>query len=379
MTQAAMAFALGCTVLGVLGAATSYIGARTRLSTYLLNQFTFGNQGAKLINVVVAMSLVGWYAVICNYIGQSSEQLLRDIFGIAVHPYVMVLIASGLMIFVTIKGFTGIDRLAFYLVPVMIGFLVYAAFRSTQFELLQPAQPLNTFTFSTAVSAIIGTYIAGAIIQPDYSRFAKSVGGSTVAVYIALGVVYPFILLVSAIPSIMLSDTDLLRVLTVLSLALPAFVLLFFGAWSSNVLCLYSSSLSVATVNTAWSLKRIMLAIGVLGTALAYLPVDEYLIDFLVLLGVAIPPIGAIYLLEGYRRNFQYDLQQLAAGSSFRIYALLVWLLSSVFGYVVENTADFALTGVASFDALLAAIVGYGAFAAYNRHFQGVNVTRAAR
>ena len=250
MGSAIAAFALGCSVLGVLGAATSYIGARTRLSTYLLTQFTFGTSGAKLVNVAIALSLVGWYGVICNYIGQTSQQVVLDGFGIDLHPYLLVLLASGLMIFVTIRGFTGIDRLAFYLVPVMIAFLLFAAYRSNQFDPPDQVVPAGLFTFSTAVSAIIGSYIAGAIIQPDYSRFANSRRGSTVAVYIALGVVYPLILLVSAIPSILMGDTDLLRVLTTLNLALPAFVLLFFGAWSSNVLCLYSASLSIATVKT---------------------------------------------------------------------------------------------------------------------------------
>lgn len=367
LVQAATAIALGCSVLGLLGAATSYIGARTRLSTYLLTQFTFGTQGAKLINVIVALSLIGWYAVICNYIGQTSRQVLLDGLGLDVHPYAMVLLASGLMIYVTIKGFTGIDRLAFYLVPVMVAFLVFAAYRSWVLVAEAPAAPLNLFTFSTAVSAVVGTYIAGAIIQPDYSRFAKSVRGSTVAVYLALGVVYPVILLVSSVPSILFGDVDLLRVLGLLGLVLPAFVLLFFGAWSSNVLCLYSSSLSLATVNALWPLKRIILSIGVVGTAAAYFPVETYLIDFLVILGVTIPPIGAIYLLEGYRCRFRFDLAELSQGPSVRPFALLVWLFSSMFGYFVEKSDGFDLTGVASLDALLAAVVVFGAFAVSNR------------
>ena len=366
MLPAALAFALGCSVLGLLGAATSYIGSRTRLSTYLLTQFTFGTGGAKFVNLLVALSLVGWYGVICNYIGQTSQQLVLDGFGIDLHPYVLVLLASSLMIFVSIRGFTGIDRLAFYLVPVMIAFLGFVAYRSTQFDAPDQVVPAAAFTFSTAVSAIIGSYISGAIIQPDYSRFAKSRRGSTIAVYIALGVVYPLILFVSAVPSILLGDTDLLRVLTVLGLALPAFVLLFFGAWSSNTLCLYSSSLSVATLNKTWSLKTIMLVIGVAGTILAYVPVQSYLVDFLVLLGVMIPPIGAIYLLEGYRRNFQFDLNELSNGPSVRAYALSVWCVSSVVGMAVEKS-PVALTGVASFDALLTAIVGYGGFVLHSR------------
>lgn len=351
--KAGLAFVLGSLVLGLMGAATSYIGARSRLSTYLLTQYAFGPSGAKIANLTIALSLIGWYGVISNFVGMASQSILRDSFGIDVPAYWMVLLASTLMILVTLRGFQGIDRLALWLVPVMAGFVVFAAYKSTLYSGVAGPMGAGAFSVKTAISAVIGTYIAGVIIQPDYSRFAGNTRHATWAIFIALGVIYPAILFLSAVPSIMVGDTDLLRVLGVLGLALPAFLLLLLGAWSSNVLCLYSSGLSIATVSTRLSLTHIILAIGIVGTAIALLPAQAYLVSFLVALGVIIPPIGAIYVLDAWLlRRFDFDEAQLVGARRYQWPALLAWAGGCSFGFAAHFGYG-TLSGVASFDALI--------------------------
>ena len=44
--EAGLAFAIGSLILGFMGAVTSYVGAKSRLSTYLLTEFAFGPTGA---------------------------------------------------------------------------------------------------------------------------------------------------------------------------------------------------------------------------------------------------------------------------------------------------------------------------------------------
>ena len=352
---AAMAFALGSLVLGVMGAATSYVGARSRLSTYLLTEFAFGREGAKIANFAVALSLIGWYGVISNFLGQASQQMLLEAFGVSVSAYVTVLIASSLMIYVTVLGFTGIDRLALFLVPVMAAFILYAAYQSAAGANGDERLLTDTFSFQTAVSAVVGSYIAGVIIQPDYSRFAKNISGAVWAVFISLGVVFPLIQFLSAIPSMSAGDPDLLKVLSMLGLTIPAFFLLLLGSWSSNVLCLYSSGLSIATLTPKIELKKIIIAAGIVGTAIAFVPAQSYLINFLVVLGVVIPPIGAIYLVEAVLvRRFNFDLDILATENRFDMAALGAWAAGSAFGFFSQNGAA-AITAIASIDSLIVA------------------------
>lgn len=356
--RAAMAFILGSLVLGIMGAATSYVGARSRLSTYLLTEFAFGREGAKFANIAVVLSLIGWYGVISNFLGQAGQQMLLESFGINISPYIGVLIASGLMIFVTVRGFTGIDKLALYLVPVMSAFILYAAYQSMM-QSSEQIELTNDFTFQTAVSAVVGSYVAGVIIQPDYSRFARSNQAAIWSVFIALGIVFPLVQFLSAIPSLTAGDPDLLKVMATLGLAIPAFFLLTLGAWSSNVLCLYSSGLSIATMTSKVSLQQIILTCGVVGTAVAFVPAQSYLVDFLVVLGVVIPPIGAIYVVEAfYMRGFEFDLESLRSEKPFNIMTLAIWLSASIFGFMSEN-GIIQITGISSIDSLIVAVAGY--------------------
>ncbi len=358
--DAGLAFVVGSLVLGTLGATTSYVGAKTRLSTYILSEFAFGRDGAKLTNLAVGLSLIGWYGVISNFLGQASQQILLDVFGWDVSVYMTVSIASLLMISVTVKGFKGIDQLAAILVPVMIAFILYAAYASTVGHgTAIVASQTGAFTFATAVSAVVGSYIAGVIIQPDYSRFAINTKHAVWSVFVALAVVFPLIQFFSAVPSMVIGEPDLLAVLVSLGLILPAFLLLFFGSWSSNVLCLYSSGLSFATMLPKIGLDKIIVAVGIAGTAIAFVPAQDYLVGFLVLLGVAIPPIGAIYIVEAaYARRFVVDVKDLVADPKYNFRALFSWGLAIAAGYL-SQTGTWGLTDIASIDSLIVSFASF--------------------
>ena len=359
--DATIAFMLGGGILGCLGAVTSYVAARSRLSTYMLTEFAFGRQGAKVANVVIAISLIGWYAVISNFLGQALQHVLHDILGLVIPVYLLTIIASALMIAVTLNGFSGIDKLALALVPFMMVFLFYAAFKSDPFSTTnQLVINESAFTFKTAVSAVVGSYIAGVVIQPDYSRFTINKKQAVWSVLISLGVGYPIIMVLSAIPSMVAGNADLLAVMSTIGLVIPASLLLLFGSWSSNVLCLYSSALSISTLLPKISLKRIIFTIGVVRTSLALVQAQSYLIGFLVILGLTIPPIGAIYCTEVLiARRHGCIIEDLGSEPAVRSIGFISWFVGTFIGYLSQN--DFVnLTSIPSLDALLASSLLFG-------------------
>ncbi|NDV89654.1 hypothetical protein GTH32_00385 [Alteromonas sp. 345S023] len=359
--DATIAFLFGGGILGCLGAVTSYVAARSRLSTYMLTEFAFGRQGAKIANVVIAISLIGWYAVISNFLGQALQHVLHDILGLLIPVYLLTIIASALMIAVTLNGFSGIDKLALALVPFMIAFLFYAAFKSDPFSTTnQLVINESAFTFKTAVSAVVGSYIAGVVIQPDYSRFAINKKQAVWSVLISLGVGYPIIMVLSAIPSMVAGNADLLAVMSTIGLVIPASLLLLFGSWSSNVLCLYSSALSISTLLPKISLKRIIFTIGVVGTSLALVQAQSYLIGFLVILGLTIPPIGAIYCTEVLiARRHGCNIEDLGSEPAVRSIGFISWFVGTFIGYLSQNDV-VNLTSIPSLDALLASSLLFG-------------------
>jgi len=360
LQKAAYAFAAGCLVLGLFGAVTSYIGARTRCSTYLLAEFSFGTKGAQVAKAVIAISLLGWFSVINATLGEAIQKILLVGFDLHVSSYVTIILSCVVIIAVVIHGFTGIDRFALYLTPVMILFLFYLCWVSlTGLETTGHIEGAPPFTLSTAINAVIGSYIAGVVTQPDYSRFARTRRHAIWGVFVALGVVFPIILLIAAVPGMATKQMDFLAAVTLLGLLAPSFVVLFFGAWGSNVLTLYSSSLSIGTIIHSWSLKRLVFVLGVTGTIVALLPVREYLIFFLVALSVSIPPIAAIYTVEAFLiRRFDFDESRLEKEANINFQAIAAWVMAILFGYLSENQM-VSLTGIASLDSIMISAIGY--------------------
>ncbi len=376
--DAALAFAIGSLLLGVMGSITSYVGARSRLSTYLLAEFAFGISGAKIANFVIALSLIGWFGVICNTLGEATQQMILEATGLDVPSWLTITAGSILMIFVTAAGFTGIDRLALCLVPVMALFIGYAAYEALQTSTENVLAFAEAFTFQTAVSAVVGTYIVGVIIQPDYSRFAVNTRHAIWSVFIALGLIFPLVQFFSAIPGMATGEPNVVVVMSMLGIIIPAFFLLFLGAWSSNVLCLYSSGLSLATMVKNVRLSIIIVAIGIVGTMLAFFMVQERIVNYLVLLGITIPPIGAIYSIEAMLvRRFKMDLDQLPAESHFNVRAFIAWGGAIVAGYL-SGEGTFGILNIASLDSLLVASVLYATLQ-YSRILNGVREHAAKR
>ncbi len=348
--SAVMAFSLGALILGSMNACTSWVGSITRLSASKLTENAFGVQGAKIINGLIAFTLAGWYGVNCKLFGDAANTVLTSV-GISLPATFYMIIGSALMLWVSLKGFKGIDKLALWLVPLMIVFVSYAAMlaiNSPNADLLWVTQ--QQMSFSSAISAVVGAYIVGVVIQPDYSRFAKSPQGASISAGLALLIVFPIVLILTSIPAIISEQSDLILVMVSIGIGAPAFFLLLLSSWSSNVLCLYSSSLSINTIAPTLTLRNITLCIGALGTLIALGDIQKYFIDFLILLGITIPPVGAIYCLNycSKKNNGCFDISV----KKYHWTAINAWLAGCLLG-VLSYMNYFTVTQVPSLDSIV--------------------------
>ena len=360
LKEASFAFAAGCLILGVLGGLTSYVGAKTRYSTYMLTEFAFGRQGAKLVNLIIAISLIGWFAVICNVFADAALLTVEGAFAFSLPKWFFVIIGSILFVGITLSGFKGIDKLALFLVPLMLVFLFYAAFLSWDDvpSLTARSGDIN-LTFSMAVSSVVGGYIAGVVIQPDYSRFARNIKHAVWAAFLALFLVQAIVFFLAAIPSVATGELDLIKIMVSLGIGIPAFLLLLLSSWCSNVLCLYSSALSVSTIAVRVHLKTIIFAIGVVGTALAFAYSPQYFIGFLVLLGISIPPIASIYVVDALLvRRGSCQVEALDQEAAIDSVAFIAWIVASVLGYL-SLKGFLTITGASALDTIVVASLVY--------------------
>ena len=356
LRDAAIAFASGCLALGSLAALTGLCGQRSRLSAYVLSEFSFGRWGGKIANVAIASSLIGWFGVTSAMFGRTADMLVSLAFGVDWPMEIFVVAGSALIVGVTLSGFKGIDKLALALVPVMLVFLGIAAWLSIEDveDWSAPQGGSNPMTLATAISAVIGSYIAGVAIQPDYSRFARTKVAALSSAFLALGVSFPLVLFLTAIPAVAMNEPDVLNVLVQLGVGGFACLLLLLAAWSSNVLSLYSGSLSLATCFRRVQLKSIIVVFGVAGTALALTRVDQHLVEYLILLGITIPPIASIYAVETLLFRSRFDEEARQQQPPFAVHALSAWVVAIVLGYLAHKQV-FTLTTVAAIDSILVA------------------------
>lgn len=355
LRDAAIAFSCGCFILGSMAALTGLCGQKSGLSAYMLNEFAFGRWGGRIASTVVSMTLIGWFGVTSALFGRAANLMGRTVFGIDWPVEIYMILGGGLIVAVTVAGFKGIDKLALALVPVMLGFLIMAAWMSLP-QLEQWTEPTGgiPMTLTTAISAIVGSYIAGVTIQPDYARFARSRRAALGSAFVALAISFPILLFCTAIPSIAYNEPDLLNVMIALGIGIPAFLLLILAAWSSNVLSVYSGALALATVFRRLDLRVLIMGVGALGTLLALAGAGDYLIEYLVLLGITIPPISSIYLVDTLLFRKRFDKVELSKRPRLALGALGAWIAAVSVG-ACSHFGLFTLTTVAALDSIVVA------------------------
>jgi len=173
LTHAIIAFFAGGLILTILGVLTSVVGARARLTTYMLVQFSFGPQGARLVNFILAATMFGWFGVNASLFGKATATTMEAIYGYGGLEDLYVAIGGALMVVTTIFGFRALDKLSLFAVPVLLAILV--GIMALSVTGTDPATLFATargdMTLGLAISATAGGMMAGVVTMPDLARY----------------------------------------------------------------------------------------------------------------------------------------------------------------------------------------------------------------
>ena len=358
--DAFIAFAAGGLILTVLGSLTAMVAADARLSTYKILEFSFGRLGAKLVSTLLAMTLFGWYGVTAALFGEALQTALLDIYGLELSATAGVIVGSLLMIAVTLFGFKALDLLSLIAVPLLLLFLSTLVVHSigsveshTQFK-------EDSADFGVSISMVVGTYIVGVVLVPDLCRYAKSLRDGVLAIILSLGIGLPFILGASAVPSIAAGEANLVAIMVQLGFGIPALFVIVFATWTSNANNLYSTSLGLAAVIERTAKWKITVAAGVVGTLVAVAGITQYFMPFLLVLGVAIPPVAGVYLCDYFlvRGRADYIGQDSSLIPRVSVAAFAAWIIASTIG-ILTVRGWITLTGIPACDSFLSAAILY--------------------
>ncbi|MBC5837719.1 purine-cytosine permease family protein [Flavobacterium muglaense] len=329
--NALWAFAISTLVLTVLCLTTTLIGNRSRLSTYMILHFSFGRKGAKIMNFIFGITLLGWFSVSLELLATAIKDTAFKTFQISLIEWPIIVLMGALTIITTLYGIKSIEKLANYAVPILtlfLGYVVYKSMIGTSFqEIVEFMSQKTAMSLFEATSILIGSSILFPVLMADFSRFIYNDKQSLIAV-LGITIGFPIALLFSAIPSIQTGEVDIIKIMERLDLVLPAFLLLFVSTWVGNTSNLYSTTLTFSTVKTGWTFRKMAISAGILGTLAALIGVSTYLFEFLSFLGVLAPSISAIYIINFFWVKKQdYNLDEI---TDWEAEALIAWVLSSI-------------------------------------------------
>ena len=241
-------------------------------------------------------------------------------------------------------------------------------------EFLNSPHPGPELGFGAAVTIVAGGFIAGAICTPDYSRYLKDgkqvFWMTLVGTFVGeLGMNLLAVILCHAtgtqnVTDIMMATSGVLGVIIVVASTVKL-----------NDINLYSSGLGIATmINALFNVKvnraAMIWGLGIVGTVLSMVGVINYFQSFLTLLGVAIPPVAGIMVIDYYllRRN-RAELEETRKDGTlpkrvekWNPITIVVWILA----FVVGEVSSIYSIGIPGLNSLIfAGVVYYIAMKAY--------------
>lgn len=351
LKNAIIAFIVSTAILTVLCLVTTLIGTRTRLSTYMILRFPFGKQGAKLINFLVGVSLLGWFAVALELLSDAINTTLSVLLEIDISLSIIIIIGSIFITTTTIFGIRTLEKLANIAVPILLLFLIYVVYKAIGDgqASIQTTTAIPSLSLFQGISALVGSSVLVPVLMADFSRYISNDRQSLLSI-LGITIGTPVVWIIAAILADKTGEADIILIMNSYKLVLPAFVLIFVSTWVTNATNLYSVSLTLSTITETWSYTRLTILSGVLGTALALTGFSEYFIDFLNMLAIFSPAIASIYILDFFLVKKQdYDLSKI---EEWGVRALVSWTIGSGFACLTYYEI-LSFTGAYFVDAFL--------------------------
>jgi cytosine permease len=287
--------AVGSVVLGLYVAILAAIGARTGLTTVLLARFSLGHRGAKLAGLLLGGTQVCWYAV--------TTVLLADLamratgLDPALTPLVVVA-GSALTAVAAYYGFRGLELLSAVSVPLVLALFAWVTVQAVEVAggpggLWSWDPPgAETISWATAVTIVVGTFVSGGTQTPNWSRFARRPRQAFVAAFAAFLLCNAMMLLLGALGAVAYRTGDVIAVVLQLDLAFGALAILFLKTWTTQENTAYAFGVAGAELFGRPRKRPFVIGGVAVAIVLALTGIYESLPQFLVALGILIPPLG---------------------------------------------------------------------------------------
>ncbi|CAB3741021.1 purine-cytosine permease family protein [Paraburkholderia rhynchosiae] len=351
--------------VGLLGG----LGAKHGLNFALLASRVFGRKGYALASGLLSSLLLGWYAVQTGITGN----LIHSSSGTSY--LVMTFIAGLLYLAVTFVGIRGLHWLGMVSVPLFLVLGTWVAIDAgghagwgTVFE-YSGTDPASSMAFGVGLTIVISLFVDAGTVSADFNRWAKNGRDSWIATFTAFPIANCYAMLMGGIMTAAIAlpapqpfgmDNMFGYMLSQHQtwLSTVAVIFLFCSLGSVCAHCLYNSAVGWSRI-VGVKMRTAAVILAAIGIAVAGTNVWALFIPWLSLLGIIVPPIGAIVMVDQYlaRPGAGIDRQ-------WRAQAFAAWAIGSVAAYVVEKRFPEFSTAVSAF--VISAVV-YGLIAQFSK------------
>jgi cytosine permease len=296
------AIVFGSLLVAVIAAGCAVIGARTQLSTAMISRSVFGELGARIVSLLLASTLFGWFGVQAGFFGSSAAALIQNVWERDVDTWLLSLMGGVLMTSTAVLGYRAIEKLSLIAVPLLLGLLavsVGSVLREQSLGQLLAAEPsAGPMTMGFATSLVAGTFIVGAVVAPDVTRWARSPRDAMLSVFVGFFAGSVVMLSMAVVLATATGTGDAVQVFLRLGMGTSALLILILAQWTTNDSNLYSSALGFSVVFPSVPKWQLSIVAGLIGTALAVLGIYGRLIPFLSVLTALIVPLSGILVAE---------------------------------------------------------------------------------
>jgi cytosine permease len=358
--NALIAMVIGNILMFLYVGALGVLGTRRGINFALLASIVFGRKGYVFASGLLSTLLLGWYAVQTGITGA----LVSSTYGL--NYMLMTVIAGLLYICITFVGVRGLHWIGLISVPlfVVLGLWVAAdAASTTSWSAIVNYAGNNgeaTMSLGVGLTVVLALFIDAGTVTADFNRWAKNGSSSLIATFSAFPFANLVAMLVGGITTAALAvpnanpfgNDNMFGYLNSKQLgwvSLLAFLFLYFNLGSVCSHCLYNAA-------TGWSrivrshMRLLAVVLGVVGIVIAAGNVWAFFIQWLSLLGILVPPIGAIILVDQYVLRPKAEIDADWRGSAF-----IAWAAGSVAAFFVEKSAPQLSTAISA--AVVAAVV----------------------
>jgi len=346
LAKGIMAMVIGNLLLFVYVGLLSALGAKYGINFSLQASRTFGTKGYTVSSALLSTLVVGWFAVQTGLTGVSAVSVFD------VNQTFIVILAGVLYLLLTLLGIRALSFIGMISAPMFLILGIYAAaeaVRNGEAIWSYAGNPDQSLAFGVAVTLVFALFADSGTMTADFTRWAKNQKHAWIATFAAFPAANLIAMLIGGfIAAATLNGSgDVFGIIADKGgwLAVIAVVFLFVNLGSVCSHCLYNAAVGWSHI-LGGKMRTLTIALGVIGIVIAALNIWDYFIDWLNLLGVIVPPIGTIIIMDQLivRRNTQ------EAHANFRYQPFLAWAIGSAVALIVNDQfpgLSTVVTGIA--------------------------------